>query len=79
MIKIGDKVICITNKCDSLNKFQEYTIIGAYIRFPNKTYSHIRVNNITLRGFDDNTHYDTNFFISSQEYRKLKIEKLCSE
>ncbi len=80
MFKVGDKVVCID---DSVVKG---TLIPIHLTLY-KTYTVLKYNDFYLHRDDcihiiDDNHqnkiYFSNKFISLTEYRRLKLEKICS-
>jgi len=70
MYKAGDKVVCIDNEYNtSLELHKEYEIIKEW------PYD----NNIVINHNGINTLYRESLFISLVEYRKQKIQKICSK
>ena len=78
MIKIGDTVVCITDRYTNLHKFDKYTILSIWQTNPNSYDNiHIKVNTKTNRGDVDGNLYNIKNFILLKEYRKIKIQHLC--
>jgi hypothetical protein len=68
MFKPGDRVVCININNNYINNVvigKTYTVVGFF-----KASGYVIVK-------DDEEIYDFDCFISLQEYRKQKLEKLC--
>jgi hypothetical protein len=66
MFKIGDTIVCFNRDSPGLKYGQSYTINSILVD--------------TWISFDDTSDlFSLEYFISLTEYRKLKIEKICSK
>ena len=71
MFKVGDRIVCINNeRCTNLSVGKIYTI-----RLDSGSDDMVCVDN----NFLSNSNYYNHRFISLKEYRKRKLNKICSE
>lgn len=70
IFNIGDTVICINthNYKDKLSIFNKYVV----------TYTTKRGEFISFKNHDHEIAYQSRFFVSLVDFRKQKIEKICS-
>ena len=76
MFKVGDKVVCIYNKFTGiintngvLSKYETYTINDIS-----------KLNKWNLVGLEDtDLYYEISRFIKLSDFRKQKIDKICSK
>ena len=82
MFKVGDKVIYIGEKYIELDKDRIYTIYKIRYRInydsgeTSVIFSLTEVDKSSIRNYF--TLYKTDEFISLKEYRKQKLQKICS-
>ena len=76
-MKSGDKIVCVKNirgawqMTPRLFVGKSYTVHSDYLVFPNKKF-------IILKEHSINDSYSEDCFILLKDYRKLKLEKICS-